>query len=84
MAFLDIFTAACRAGGPPTSVTLFIPCGSNLIILDFTMLAATVYSPKPSVPENILYYYSGGIWAKRNKKSGLLAPIHRRCNAVKD
>jgi hypothetical protein len=45
---LSVVTRA-EAEGPPTSVTLFTPWGSNLITLDFTMVSA-VYSPKPSLP----------------------------------
>jgi hypothetical protein len=70
---------------------------SNLIILDFNMLPAAVYSPKPSIPEKI---FREGYGIKRKKKSRVLytpkcrlkpnhlyfvklAPIQRRCNVGK-
>jgi hypothetical protein len=48
--FLRLFRVVFRAEGPPTCITLFTPWGSNLMTLGFTMLAATVYLPTPSVP----------------------------------
>jgi hypothetical protein len=48
--FLRLFSVVFMAEGPPTSITLFTPWGSNLMTLGFTMLAAMVYLPKPSVP----------------------------------
>jgi hypothetical protein len=45
--FLEV---AFTAEGPPTSITLLTPCGSNLVILDFAILAAAGYSPNPSIP----------------------------------
>jgi hypothetical protein len=48
--FLVFLSVAFRAEGPPTSKTLLMPWGSNLTIVDFTILAAAVYSPKPSEP----------------------------------
>jgi hypothetical protein len=45
---LSVVTRA-EAEGPPISITLFTPWGSNLITLDFTMVSA-VYSQKPSLP----------------------------------
>jgi hypothetical protein len=38
--------AFLRAGGPPTSITLLTPRGSNLVTLVLTMLTAANYSPK--------------------------------------
>jgi hypothetical protein len=48
--FLGFFRFVFRAEGTPTTIILLMPWGSNLMILDFTMLAATVNSPTPIVP----------------------------------
>jgi hypothetical protein len=48
--FLGFFSVVFRAEGPPMSITHLMPWGSNLMTLDFTMLAATVYSPTPCIP----------------------------------
>jgi hypothetical protein len=47
--FCGLLRVVIRAEGPPTSITLFTPWGSNLITLDFTVVFE-VYSPKPSLP----------------------------------
>jgi hypothetical protein len=44
--FLGFLRVVFRAGRPPTSVTLLTPGVSDLMTLDFTILAAAVYSPK--------------------------------------
>jgi hypothetical protein len=48
--FLGFCKVIFKAERPPTSITLLILWGSDLMTLDFTMLAATVYSPTPNVP----------------------------------
>jgi hypothetical protein len=48
--FLGFFRVVFKAEGPPTSITFLILWGSNLMTVDVTMLASTVYSPTPSVP----------------------------------
>jgi hypothetical protein len=48
--FWGVLRVVLRAEGPPTSITLLTPWGSNLITFAFTMLTATVYSPTPCIP----------------------------------
>jgi hypothetical protein len=42
--FLGFIMVVFMAEGPPTSITLLMPWGSNVMTLDFTILAAEVYS----------------------------------------
>jgi hypothetical protein len=52
-AFWGVLRVVFRAEGPPTSITLLTPWGSNLITFAFTVLAATVYSPTPCIPAKL-------------------------------